>query len=129
MSLDEKLEMVKDFLIATSAKDLPTKERWDQDAPYNNCILESTNQNFWIYKKTVVSVELLCSKVPEKIRREYFHCPRTRRKYSDGNWGCRSSKDIGKVKEIQKNAMVVKYRSLRRLRRRMRRKTFHTTSK
>ncbi|RXH73242.1 hypothetical protein DVH24_012926 [Malus domestica] len=96
MSLDESLKIVKDFLIATSAKDCslmisfrPRKDG-NPESPYNNLHLESTNQSF-DYKvnfidldlkhlgkmeeyyeldkkiKTVVSVELMCPKCRKKV--------------------------------------------------------------
>ncbi|CAN6722254.1 unnamed protein product [Malus baccata var. baccata] len=63
MSLDESLKMVKDFLIATSAKDcslmISFRPRKDGSpgSPYNNLYLESTNQSF-DYKVNFIDLDL-----------------------------------------------------------------------
>ncbi|XP_050124613.1 inositol-pentakisphosphate 2-kinase-like [Malus sylvestris] len=63
MSLDESLKIVKDFLIATSAKDcslmISFRPRKDGNpgSPYNNLHLKSTNQSF-DYKVNFIDLDL-----------------------------------------------------------------------
>ncbi|RXH91169.1 hypothetical protein DVH24_020192 [Malus domestica] len=150
MSLDESLKMVKDFLIATSAKDcslmISFRPRKDGNpgSPYNNLYLESTNQTFdykvnfidldlkhlgkmeeyyeldkkivncYNQMKTVVSVELLCSKCRKKVMKLIATVEGITSIVLDPSKNTVTVtgdadpvKIIGKVRKFRKNAMVV----------------------
>ncbi|KAE9444708.1 hypothetical protein C3L33_23394, partial [Rhododendron williamsianum] len=63
MSSDESLKIVRDYLIAATAKDLSlmisfrTREDRDVESPYNGVFLDSTNQRFE-YKESFIDLDM-----------------------------------------------------------------------